>query len=740
MNASRRLCLLLILAAVAIAGTRTSAVSSKPIRTESEVHESGRQAVARYGDAALAAQGFLDVTKAPYLADPTGKRDATAAIQQALNDARDARLITYLPAGRYRVSDTIEGVVGTVKWDTWPYEGWSDPWVAFASFNYPCVLVGPATGGRATLVLTDGATGFGDPKTPKPVIYFWARSESGQKPEPDVPQSNINFNQKILSIDFDLGAGNAGAVAIDHRGAEGSTIEDVSIKATGAFAGIRNAPGSGGAMHGIRVHGGRFGLYLPGSQPSPLVSDLKLNDQAEASIFYRGRGPLTVVGAEIHGAPIRGELGAAAWDGGINLIDSIVSVRGSEPAIVIPRSVLLDNVWFNRVGIVARIADHPPVAGNADGWTHVARYVAGGSVKSPEFLGGTVRRDPIWIDGRQQADPILESRSSSAPADDLLARHRFPGQPDWFSSDTANVRAAPWNAAGDGKTDDTDAIRAAIDQKENVFLPKGTYRISRPLLLRAHTRLFGLTNLTSVLTPLPGAAAFADPGNPRPLVETVDDPSARSMLAMVKLELPVLNPSVYAIHWRAGQDSVVRNVYPIRTAWHPNAPAIGQPMILIDGNGGGRWYTQTLLGWWSQGPDYRHLMVRGTREPLRFYHLQPQHARSEFMAELVNVENVDIFSMKAEGSYGLLDLKDSRHVRIFGYSGNASLRPGWALFRLEHVKDVILGGIYPQIGRPGSVSALHIGYDPRGWEILRDYQRAIRGDEQFVLYQVGAAR
>lgn len=739
MKTLARLLLTLVLSAVGTAGLCADASALKPIRTEAEVLESGRQALARYGDTALAAQGFLDVTKAPYLADPSGVQDATAAIQQALNDARDARLVTYLPAGRYRVSDTIEGIVGTVKWDTWPYEGWSDPWVAFDSFNYPCVLVGSASGGRATLVLADGAAGFGDPKSPKPVLYFWARAESGQKPEPDVPQSNINFNQKILGVDFDLGSGNAGAVAIDHRGAEGSTIEDVSIEAAGAFAGIRNAPGSGGAMHSIRVHGGRFGLYLPGSQPSPLVSDLKLSNQTEASIFYRGRGPLTVVGAEINGAPIRGEMGAASWDGGINLIDSILSVRGSEPAIVTPRSVLLDNVWFSRVGVVARIADHPPVAGNAEGWTHVARYVTGGTVKSPEFLGGTMRRDPLWIDDREQKVPFLQVSTAARPPEDLFTRHRFPGQPDWFAADTANVRAAPWNAAGDGKTDDTDAIQAAIDAKENVFLPKGTYRVSRPLLLRAHTKLFGLTNLTSVIAPLPGARAFSDPSNPQPLVETVDDAKARAMLAMVKLELPVLNPSVYAIHWCAGRDSVVRNVYPIRTAWHPNAPAIGQPMILVDGNGGGRWYTQTLLGWWSQGPDYRHLMVRGTREPLRFYHLQPQHARSEFMVELVNVENVDIFSMKAEGSYGLLDLKDSSHVRIFGYSGNASLRPGWALFRLQHVKDVILGGIYPQIGRPGSVSALHIGYDPRGWEILRDDQHIIRGNEQFVLYQVGAA-
>jgi hypothetical protein len=63
---------------------------------------------------------FLAVTKAPYLADPTGKQDATTAIRQALNDARDARRITCLPAGRYLGSYTIEGVRGTVRWDRWP--------------------------------------------------------------------------------------------------------------------------------------------------------------------------------------------------------------------------------------------------------------------------------------------------------------------------------------------------------------------------------------------------------------------------------------------------------------------------------------------------------------------------------------------------------------------------------------------------------------------------------------------
>ena len=46
-------------------------------------------------------------------------------------------------------------------------------------------------------------------------------------------------------------------------------------------------------------------------------------------------------------------------------------------------------------------------------------------------------------------------------------------------------------------------------------------------------------------------------------------------------------------------------------------------------------------------------------------------------------------------------------------------------------------GLYPQIGRMGGVGALHLGYDPRKWQLLRDDQQVIPGPEQFVLYQRG---
>jgi len=56
----------------------------------------------------LAEMGVLDVTVAPFGADRSGLKDATRAIQDAVNFARDRQMVLFFPAGTYRISDTIE--------------------------------------------------------------------------------------------------------------------------------------------------------------------------------------------------------------------------------------------------------------------------------------------------------------------------------------------------------------------------------------------------------------------------------------------------------------------------------------------------------------------------------------------------------------------------------------------------------------------------------------------------------
>jgi hypothetical protein len=163
---------------------------------------------------------------------------------------------------------------------------------------------------------------------------------------------------------------------------------------------------------------------------------------------------------------------------------------------------------------------------------------------------------------------------------------------------------------------------------------------------------------------------------------------------------------------------------------------MNHPMVLISKSGGGRWYTQTLLGWWSQGPDYRHLLVDGTKEPLRFYHLQPQHARSDAMVEFRNARNIDVYSMKAEGDVTIVWLNNCRDVRLFGYGGNAAPSPGRPIFRLDRCSNVQLANINPQMWGVGHWGALGVHYSPKIWNILQDGSFRLNGTQQFALYQL----
>lgn len=721
----------------------------KHVRKVSEVEAGARQILAEYKNEKMAGAGYIDVTSAPYLADSTGKKDATAAIQQALKDARDARMVCFLPAGRYLVSKTVTGIQGTVEWDNWPFEGFADPWLQYASFEYPNVLMGPSSGKRATLVLADNCPGFGSPENPTPVVHFWARMEYGEV-DKSKPQPNINFNQKIISIDFELGKGNPGAIAINHQGAEGSTIENVRINATDAFAGVQNAPGSGGAIFDVAVTGGRYGFYFRnnlrfrGSQPSPLVASVRLIGQTEEAILFDGRGPLTIVGAIIEGAGIKSDCPLAInTSGALNVVDAVIKPLSGKTALVSNHSVVLENVYIENIESAVRVQNENVLKGNPSGWLHVRRFAVGVTNKTSQWAGDSIRRDDIWIDSKN-IQTIYANVANEAPQnpESFLKKHCWPFQfQTGPGSGAVNVKLPPYNAIGDGITDDADAIQKAIDENDHVFLPKGTFAVSKPLVLKSNTKLTGLGNVQTVVTATKNSNVFTDPDHPLPLIETVADKDATTMIGFVKLLVPVRNPCVYALCWRAGRNSVVRNVYPIRESSHPHATAMGHPMVKIENTGGGKWFDNVLLHWWDQGPSYRHLLVENTTEPLAFYMLEPQHGRSQYMVELKNAKNIDVFAMKSECDFGVMKIDECTNFRLFGYAGNGMPHRDYSLFTVLNSSDFIIANINPQHKGPGHYGALGISHDPSTWNILNHSSPSgevkIKGTQQFAFFMNG---
>jgi len=718
-------------------------------------------------DQRTAALGLADVTKGPFRADPTGQEDSTRAIQAAIDFARDHQMVCFFPPGTYRISDTLVCVQQLYRRSNGRVLGGN---------RFPNLLVGSRAGAqRARLVLAPRSPGFDNPQKPKLVVYFWARgyanpTTAGRVTDglgPEVEQPNISMNQMLVNLDIVIGEGNPGAIALRHQAAEGSAIEDCTIDATHGFAGIQGGIGSGGGSAGVTVIGGRIGLdftgYLSGTQPTPTITGFTLRGQTEAAIRSTSRQTLVAAGLKIIADRCAGPLiqvgtGGDVHRGELTLVDGEILFPGealAQPqrvAVASGRGVYLHNVFVRGATKVVLDAEQKAeLPGNPEGWLRIREYAHTGRPRSNQ---GHEYCYPVYVDGLR-VEGVCDVEPNQVPPGDLQSRHLWPAPlPSFESAGAANVKAAPYQAQGDGRADDTAAIQRVINESEIVFLPKGCYRLTRTLELKPHTKLIGVgQHLSFLLTT--GEGAFADAGNPSPLVRTADVAEADTILAFVGLLAPNNVPGVQALHWRCGGRSVFRAVEVSKQALHGFAPAprgapkpvaqLQAPPILVTGHGGGNWYNYRYSTGPGDASDYRQLLVDGAQGPLRFYQFSPQHATSDYAAELRGARNVSIFGTKYEGNHPMLLVRDCDGIRLFGHGGNAKGLPGGTLFVFERTSNFLFANGVDGPTRIGSRSLSHPegSTDPREWHMLVD--RCTDGKEfklppleRPVLYRRGA--
>jgi hypothetical protein len=541
------------------------------------------------------------------------------------------------------------------------------------------------------------------------VVHFWRSSNDDPKAE----EPNVNYNNVIRGIDFKLGD-NSGAVAIRHWGAGGSAVQDVRIDAHGAFAGINDLIGSGGSMTDIEVDGGKYGVYAPDSQPSSSITGLKLEDQSEAAIFYQGTSPLTIAGFQITktDGPVI-EVGKAKGgidgDGNLSLVDGSIelTVKHEEDTMIqnSDRSVYLRNVYMRNAGYIIRHSEDPAsdrVVDKGRGtWIHIDEYA---------YDQGYTPNNVILVDGSYAAGTtwpeigpyytVASNEAPSKPPTDLVSRHLWSNGEKFVAFDqpgVINVKDAPYNAKGDGVTDDTAAIQQAIDVGSQIFLPKGTYLISDSLHLKADTKLFGVSHTASVLTVNPASK----PAKDTPMIASHDNADAATVLSNLKLELPKKDQLFYAIDWQAGRKSIVKDVWIKPKDIQSDAPhSPSLKWVIIHGNGGGRWYNLFAPGQYGpQDPGFRIWVVENTSQPLLFYMLHSSHARSEInpQTEINNSANVTIFSAKFELPHvddldqmfsSMIRINHSRNINILGAGGSGTQRlKGSQAFLLNDTGD-----------------------------------------------------
>src|SRR4051812_6896811 len=612
-----------------------------------------------------------------------GVGDDTAAVQQALDAVsnRGAGGIVYLPSGRYRLTHTIY---------VWP--------------GVRLLGVGPT---RPVLMLAERTPGFQDGV--KNMVIFAGRGIEppppafARKPPFPVPGS-IPFNDDIAdansgtfypamaNIDIAIGAGNEGTAAIRFHAAQHAYLAHMDFDLGTAFAGVYMVGNFAADLH---FRGGRYGIVT--EKPSPAWSftlvDSTFEGQRDAAIREHEAG-LTLLDVSFKDVPVGIDIdrGYGDWLYGQRVRFENVATAG---VIVSNEDTAFTQVSFDD----AVVSGTPVFVRFRDSGKSVGRT---GAYRVKEFTHG-LTLPAVGAMGRYQtrfdAAPLA---SLPAPGPDVI--RDLPPTDQWTDVRTVGVK-------GDGTTDDTAALKAAIAAHRVLYFPSGFYLVADTLALRPDTVLIGLHPSTTQIVLPDGTAAFQGVGPPKALIEAPK--GGDNTVTGLGLFTGGINARATALLWKAGAASLVDDVkiqgghgtflqdgsrFDPYDAYHAGDKDprkrwdVQYHSIWVTDGGGG-----TFANVWS--PDtyaQSGFYVSDTTTPGRILQLSAEH-HGRVEIGLDRVENWELHAPQTEEEVGespdalSLDIRNSRHILVTNYHGyrvTRTFKPAPMAVRLEHVADI----------------------------------------------------
>lgn len=459
------------------AGSRVGApqLKSKSVNTQqTKTQETKAQENIRFPDD----PGVIDVTKAPYGADRSGKADATEAIRRAIADHIGSRAFIYFPNGTYKVS-------GPLWWKGKSWKGNEQGWWARLVFR------GQSREG-VVIKLVDNAPGFDQQSSPLGVIVT-----ASESPFPD-GGNNQGFNNSVRNMTIDTGSGNPGAVGIDYVVSNQGAIKDVTILSGDGkgYAGIRMErayPGPG-LIKNVEIQGFDYGIKWTVMDYSMTLEHIALKNQNRAAIFNStGQAHIRNL-TSVNQVPVLESRSAQGKGGGFNMIIG-GSFSGGSPAnsaIVSAGDLLLRDLTI--VGYGTAIEDKSSVGKGLP--------MSGSPTKIGEYTNREVK--------------------SLFPSPNHTLRLPIEETPNHIDADPATwANIADFGAVGDGKTDCTKAIQQALNSgKATLWLPgKASYLVSNTLVVPGSVR--HVTGPHAIV--MGKGESFKNASSPRPIFKVSEN-------------------------------------------------------------------------------------------------------------------------------------------------------------------------------------------------------------------------
>ena len=368
-----------------------------------------------------------------------GKMDVSDALQAAINQVKKEKNfgILFIPEGKYKISKTIY-IPGAVR------------------------LIGYGKK-RPEIILAKNSPGFqeevpGDKGKAKYMFWFTGNMvEEGVQPR---DAGAGTFYSAMSNIDLRIEDGNPHAVALRTHFAQHSFISYVSVHIGKGKAGLFDV---GNELENVAFYGGDYGIYTTKASPGwpVMMVDSYFEGQRIAALRVQESG-LAMVNLQAKNVPV-------VFDIDPNYCDKLFLENSylenvKQAAVVITNEnnsnnqITFRNIYCKNVPVLAKYT-------RSNTETRVDEKIY--QVKSYDH---GLQMDNL-LDEPEYETLVDIAPLAKMPKALLTDIPALPGMETWV-----NVRTL--GAKGDGTTDDTKAIQAAIDQYENIYVPQGWYRIT----------------------------------------------------------------------------------------------------------------------------------------------------------------------------------------------------------------------------------------------------------------------
>ncbi|KAJ7184277.1 exo-beta-1,3-glucanase [Mycena filopes] len=328
-------------------------------------------------------------------------------------------------------------------------------------------------------------------------------------------------------------------------------VFQMSTAANTAHQGIWMENGSGGFLGDLVFNGGKFGMWVGNQQFT--VRNVTVNN-AQTAIFGSWNWGWTFQGVTISNCQVGFDLstggGASAQTvGAESIIDAVVTntpifVRTSSASggkLIGAGSLVLNNIKLTNVPTAVGVVGGAVVL--AGGTTTIAAWAQGnvytGSSATGKFTQGTI--------------PAVTKPAALLDSSGKIFGRTHPQYAAYAVSQFVSVRDQ--GAKGDGKTDDTAALKAifaAYAGCKIIFFDAGTYVVTSTLQIPAGTQIVG--EAWSVIAGK--GAAFQNSNSPQPVVQ-VGAAGSTGVVEITDIIFSTIGPAGGAIvvEWNVKQSS-----------------------------------------------------------------------------------------------------------------------------------------------------------------------------------------